>query len=57
LRAENLSLYGVEIAGLKTVEAAHQVWKASLANRWISFIDSFSGKKKNQQNPSRVDVR
>jgi hypothetical protein len=44
-RSENLSLYGVEIAGLKTVEAANQAWEASLANCWISFTDSFSGKQ------------
>jgi hypothetical protein len=57
LRSENLSLYGVEIAGLITVEAANQAWKASLANRWISFTDSFSGKRKNEQNPRRLEVR
>jgi general secretion pathway protein A len=53
-RAENLSLYGVEIAGLKTVETANQAWEASLADRWISITDSFSGKRKNEQNPTAL---
>jgi len=34
--AENLSLHRVEIAGLKTLEAANQAWEAALANRWRS---------------------
>jgi hypothetical protein len=50
-RAENLSLYGVEIAGLKTVGAANQAWEASLADRWVSFIDSFSEKKEKRAEP------
>ena len=43
--------------GLKTVEAANQVWEAALATRWSSFTDSFSRKRKNEQNPRRLEVR
>jgi hypothetical protein len=43
--------------GLKTLEAANQVWEASLADGWISITDSFSGKKKNEQNLRRLEVR
>jgi len=55
--SENLSLHRVEIAGLKTLEAANQAWEAALANRWLSFTDIFSEKSKNQQNPRRFEVR
>ena len=55
--SENLSLHRVEIAGLKTFEAANQAWEAALANRWLSFTDAFSEKSKNEQNPRRFEVR
>ena len=55
--SENLSLHRVEIAGLKTLEAANQAWEAALANRWLSFTDTFSEKSKNEQNPRRFEVR
>jgi len=55
--SENLSLHRVEIAGLKTLEAANQAWEAALANRWLSFTDAFSEKSKNEQNPRRFEVR
>jgi type II secretory pathway predicted ATPase ExeA len=55
--AENLSLHRVEIAGLKTLEAANHAWEAALANRWVSFADTFSEKSKNEQNPRRFEVR
>jgi hypothetical protein len=55
--SENLSLYRVEIAGLKTLEAANHAWEAALANRWVSFADTFSEKSKNEQNPRRFEVR
>jgi hypothetical protein len=44
----------LKFAGLKTVQAANQVWEAALAHHWISFTDSFSGKRKNEQNPRRL---
>jgi hypothetical protein len=34
--ADDLSLHRVEIAGLKTLEAANDAWETTLANRWIS---------------------
>ena len=55
--SENLSFHRVEIAGLKTLEAANQAWEATLANRWVSLADSFSGKKKNEQNSRRLELR
>ena len=51
--SENLSLHRVEIAGLKTLEAANQAWEAALTNRWISFAE----KSKNEQSPTRFEVR
>ena len=51
--SENLSLHRVEIAGLKTLEAANQAWEAALTNRWISFTE----KNKNEQSPTRFEVR
>jgi type II secretory pathway predicted ATPase ExeA len=33
----NLSSHRVEIAGLKTLEAANRAWETTLANRWIPF--------------------
>jgi len=55
--SENLSFHRVEIAGLKTLEAANQAWEATLANRWVSLDDSFSGKKKNEQNSRHLELR
>jgi AAA domain len=55
--SENLSLHRVEIAGLKTLEAANQAWEAALANRWLFFTDAVSEKSKNEQNPRRFEVR
>jgi len=55
--SENLLLHRVEIAGLKTLEAANQAWEATLANRWLFFTDAFSEKNKNEQNPRRFEVR
>jgi general secretion pathway protein A len=49
--SENLSLHRVEIAGLKTLEAANQAWEAALANRWVSFTDNFSGRKEKRAEP------
>jgi hypothetical protein len=37
--------------------SCNELWEAALANRWISFTDSFSGKRKNEQNPRRLEVR
>jgi type II secretory pathway predicted ATPase ExeA len=51
--SESLSLHRVEIAGLKTLEAANQAWEAALTNRWISFTE----KSKNEQSPTRFEVR
>jgi type II secretory pathway predicted ATPase ExeA len=55
--SENLSLHRVEIAGLKTLEAANHAWEAALANRWVSFIDAFAERSKNESNPRRSEVR
>ncbi|MGH7931279.1 MAG: AAA family ATPase [Candidatus Binatia bacterium] len=37
--AADLSLHRVEIAGLKTLEAANHAWETSLENRWLCFSD------------------
>jgi general secretion pathway protein A len=37
--SDDLSFHRVEIAGLKTLEAANHAWETTLANRWISFSD------------------
>ena len=55
--SENLSLHRVEIAGLKTLEAANHAWEAALANRWVSFADAFSEKTQNEHSPRRFEVR
>jgi general secretion pathway protein A len=55
--SENLSVHRVEIAGLKTLEAANHAWDTALANRWVSFTDTFSEKSKNELNPRRSEVR
>jgi type II secretory pathway predicted ATPase ExeA len=55
--SENLSFHRVEIAGLKNLEAANQAWEATLTNRWVSLADSFYGKRKNEQNSRRLELR
>jgi general secretion pathway protein A len=55
--SENLSLHRIEIAGLKTLEAANHAWEDALANRWVSFADTFSEKSKNEQNSRRFEAR
>jgi type II secretory pathway predicted ATPase ExeA len=55
--SENLSLYRVEIAGLKTLEAANQAWEAALANQWLPFTDTFAKKSKTEQNPRGFEAR
>jgi hypothetical protein len=46
--SDNLLLHRVEVAGLKSLEAANQAWETATANRWISFSEQPQRRKANE---------
>jgi general secretion pathway protein A len=41
--SDNLSLYRVEIDGLKNLEEANQIWQTALSDQWLAFAGSRDG--------------
>jgi general secretion pathway protein A len=44
--SDDLSLYRVEIDGLKTLEEANQIWQTGLSNQWLAFAGNRDGTDK-----------